>query len=262
MLIIICILIILSIYLFLIYPSPKKLNKTMLVAHRGLHDIKKGIPENSLRAYENAIKHGYDIEIDIHLTKDNRIAVFHDDSLKRVCGKDILIENMTFTELQNYNLFDTYEKIPSLEDVLNTVNGKVCLVIEFKCLSLNCKRLCECANSILKNYNGEYIIQSFNPMVLNWYKTRRPDILRGQLSTAFLRQKDNSITKTLIGWLVLNFLARPNFISFEIRYTNALQRRICSFLGAINAGWTFSNDTEFKKYKKHYDIIIFEGFEP
>ena len=49
------------------------------IAHRGLHDDNK--PENSLSAFKNAIKHGYAIEIDLQMTKDNKIVVFHDDTL-------------------------------------------------------------------------------------------------------------------------------------------------------------------------------------
>lgn len=264
---IIIIAVLLLLYLFMVSPALRKhpdrqLCKGLLVAHRGLHNIKKGIPENSIAAYKNAIENGYAIEIDIHLTKDGRLAVFHDDTLLRVCGDDKVVEELTLDELKSYNLSGTSEKIPSLEEVLHAVDGKVPLVIEVKSTSANCSTLCKSANEVLKNYKGKYIIQSFNPMVLRWYKLNRRDICRGQLSTHFLKEPDNSVIKTLVGLLLTNVLARPDFISYEIKYTGVFWRGLCSLLGAFNAGWTFRNYNEYKKYKDKYDIVIFEDFLP
>lgn len=267
MVVLIIAVIITLLYLFLICPSLRKhpdseLCRNMLVAHRGLHDMRRGVPENSIASYKAAIAHGYAIEIDIHLTKDGRLAVFHDDTLRRVCGDSKKVEELTFDELQKYTLCGTSEKIPSLEEVIKTVNGRVPLVIEFKSISSDCKALCKAADSILSGYGGKYLIQSFNPMVVAWYRKNRPEICRGQLATNFSREPDKDLIKTLVGMLVLNVIARPDFISYEIKYTSLLRRRLCSAFGAINAGWTFRSNEEFKKYAKYYNIKIFENFEP
>lgn len=236
--------------------------KNLYVAHRGLHSIKEGIPENSLPAIERAVKLGYGVEIDIHITPDGEVVVFHDDTLMRACGVNKRIKNLTYKELCNYRLFGTDEKIPTLKEVLNAVGGKTMLVIEFKCSDGSFRRLCRAANEILSGYCGKYIVQSFNPLPMMWYRRNRPDICRGQLSTDFFKEPKNNALKAAAGLLVLNMISRPDFISYDMRYVKALPRRICSFLGAIRAGWTFTDIEEIEKLKKNFDIYIFEGFLP
>lgn len=124
-------------YVFAILPRFSR-RKEMLVyrqtmfAHRGYHCIERGIPENSMAAFRAAIEKGYGIEIDLHLTRDGQLAVFHDDTLERICGQPDTIEDMTFEELKTCRLSGTSEIIPSFHDVLSLVNGKVPLLIELK----------------------------------------------------------------------------------------------------------------------------------
>ena len=66
------------------------------VAHRGLHDDE--LPENSMPAFAAAIEHGFNIEIDVHLSSDGHLVVFHDDNLKRVCGIDKKVKDCTVEE--------------------------------------------------------------------------------------------------------------------------------------------------------------------
>ena len=184
------ILIIALVYLFLISPSLKRHKdeeklKGLYIAHRGLHNIDNSIPENSMLAFKKAIEGGFAIENDIHLTKDGEVVVFHDDTLTRVCGVEGKVEDKTLAELKELNLLGTNEKIPTLRECLELVGGRVPLLIEFKVVGGNAKALSEKANEILKDYEGLYFVQSFYPNVLSWYKKNRPDICRGQLSTAF-----------------------------------------------------------------------------
>ena len=261
------VLVLVLLYLLLICPALRshpesKLCQKLYVAHRGLHDIEMGIPENSITSYKRALEHGFAIEIDIHLTKDGRVAVFHDDTLTRVCGIDRRIEDMTSQELSECKLLGTNERIPMLEEVLDTIDGKECLVIEFKCTPGNYKKLCIAADKLLQNYNGKYIVQSFNPLAMGWYRFHRPDICRGQLATNFIYEPDNDVLRTLVGFLLLNVISRPDFVSYGIKHTNVISRKICSVFGAISAGWTFKMQSELEKYHSTYDIYIFEGFIP
>ena len=105
--------------------------KNSIIAHRGIHDNKL-VPENSLKAFKLALETKLTIELDIHLTKDNQLVVFHDDNLKRMTNVNCIIEKLTLSEIKKLNLLNTDEKIPTLEEVLKLVNGKVLIDIEIK----------------------------------------------------------------------------------------------------------------------------------
>ena len=64
-------------------------------AHRGLHDNNSDAPENSMAAFRKAVDAGYGIELDVQLTKDRIPVIFHDDTLKRVCGVDGYVKDYT-----------------------------------------------------------------------------------------------------------------------------------------------------------------------
>ncbi len=236
------------------HPDKKKLCEA-LIAHRGLHG---DVPENSLPAFRAAAEKGYIIENDIHLTLDGEVAVFHDDTLLRMCGVDKRIEEMTLSELKELRLAGTEHQIPTLRECLCEVSGKVPLLIEFK-VNGNTAALCEAADRILSEYNGEYFIQSFYPQVLAWYKRHRPSVLRGQLADVF---KGDRIERRLLGLMLFNFLARPDFIAYEHTHGRRAVLRLMRFLGASLLGWTIRSDSELNEAKKLFDGYIFEGFKP
>ena len=251
-------------YLFLIFPSVRrhkdiKLIKGKFIAHRGLHDIMENTPENSLSAFRQAVELGFPIEIDIHLTLDGEIVVFHDDTLNRMCGVEGRVEEKTLPELKALRLGNTNEEIPTLEECLKTVNGKVPLLIEFKCVSLKCAPLCKRADEILRNYNGSYLVQSFYPTVLRWYKRNRRDICRGQLAENF---KNASFEKKMSGNMLFNFLGRPDFVSYKHTDAKNLSRMFVTNLGAYPVGWTFQSQDELNKNGKYFKTHIFELFLP
>lgn len=264
MIVIVAVLLILALYLFLIFPTIRKhpdreLLKGLRIAHRGLHDIKKGIPENSISAHIEAVKKGYAIENDIHITADGEVVVFHDDTLKRVCGVDLKIEELTLSEIKKFSLLGTDEKIPTLKEVLDVVDGKVPLLIEFKSLSKKTSdRLCPAANKILSEYKGKYFIQSFYPFVVGWHKKNRKDILRGQLSGGFYKE---SLVKRLLGQMLFNFIARPDFVSYEWETRTAFARRLNTLFGALPVGWTFHAQEQITLCQKDFEAFIFEDFE-
>ncbi len=136
---------------------------TSLIAHRGFFDNEKGIPENSMLAFQRAIQNHYNIELDVHILKDGKIVVFHDDHLKRMTNLDTAIKDCTYDDVKNLNLLNTNEKIPLLQEVLDFVAGKVTILIELKYdtkVGLLEKELVK----ILQNYKGQYAVQSFRPI--------------------------------------------------------------------------------------------------
>ena len=151
-------------------------------AHRGVHSE---YPENSMPAFEKAIDLNLGIELDIHLTQDNQLVVFHDDNLRRMTGVNDLVKLSTYDQLKQYKLDGTEYRIPLLSEVLELVKGKVPILIEIK-TNNNMKKLVPKLKEVLDNYNGKTFIQSFNPFALRRCYKAMPNILRGQLSSFFV----------------------------------------------------------------------------
>ncbi len=253
-----------ALVLFLVFPAlrrhpDRRVIEGKYIAHRGLHGI-DGAVENSLEAFEKAAQKGYITENDIHLTKDRQVIVFHDDNLERMCGVDEKPENLTLEEIKKFNLAGTGEKIPTLKECLDLIDGRVPLLIEFKTPVIgDYEPLCVAANEILKDYEGKYFIQSFNPLVCRWYKKTRPDIMRGQLASAFYNEPFH---QKLAGALLFNFLSRPDFVSYEFKFKNNFSRRLVALLGGFPVAWTYTEKEQIEKTKKSFKAFIFEKFIP
>lgn len=232
-----------------------------MYAHRGLHNMTP-YPENSFAAIKRAADLGYGIEFDVHLTKDNIPVVFHDDSLWRMCGVKGYLRDYTFDELQQFRLLGTDEKIPRLKDILDMVDGRVPLIIEYK-VEKNASRLCGICDRILADYNGIYCIESFHPLAVRWYRKHRPNIVRGQLSEDFTREKRISIPYFLLSHLIGNCYAAPDFVAYNCKHKNELSRNICRRLyRSLSVAWTVRSQEELQKVSKSFDLFIFEDFVP
>ncbi len=234
-----------------------------MYAHRGLWSEEKKIPENSLPAFARAVESGYAIELDVQLTKDNHLVVFHDDTLTRMCGKEGKTSAYTLAELKQLRLKDTDCEIPEFREVLELVDGKVPLLIEIKLPTHN-TRTCMILNRELKNYQGKYCIESFNSLALRWFKRHRPGIVRGQLSDRF-RKSDgvNLVLRFLAARLMLNWVGRPDFIAYNYRHANKLGLRLQRMLfGVPLFAWTVQNQPDWKKCRHTFDTVIFDGFLP
>lgn len=265
--ILVIILFLILLYLFMI--APKKRRQSALspflgvhYAHRGLFDNNHGIPENSLLAFNHAVQGGYGIELDVHLTKDKQLVVFHDDSLTRMCGITDDITSKTYDELLKLSLLNTKEKIPLLSQVLELVQGKVPLLIEIK-LPTKELEICTYLDTLMKTYHGHYCIESFNTLALYWYRRNHPQIIRGQLSAALTKDKNvkGFLLPFLVEHLLTNFLGRPDFISYCYADAKNLSYLLNKHLfHAPVMAWTFRSYPIYKKYKENFDSFIFEGF--
>ena len=231
------------------------------IAHRGLHT--KDIPENSLSAFENALKNNYAIELDVQFTKDKEVVVFHDENLKRMTNDTRNIEDVNYDELKNLRLGNTNEIIPTLEEVLELVDSKVAILIEIK----DCKdyiELSEKTYEILKGYEGNYAIQSFNPFILEWYKNNASEVIRGQLSGTFTEGSEslNSFEKFVLKNMLLNFKSKPNYIGYELEGIPKSKLESLRKKGVPIIVWTVKNKEDMEKAYKYSDNITFENFLP
>ena len=240
---------------------------TKFFAHRGLHDNKSGAPENSMPAFRKAVEKGYGIELDVQLSSDGVPVIFHDLDLARACGVQGLVRERTYEELQTLRLFGSEEKIPALKDFLEMVDGRVPLIVEFKSEDSDLT-LCRVIAPMLRAYKGAYCIESFNPLVLLWYRIHQPKVMRGQLSDGFIHiPKYRALNKAPITipvqFLIPNFLSKPDFIAYNHMYEGNISRRICRNLyKAKAAAWTIKSQSELEEAKKSFDVFIFDSFVP
>lgn len=241
--------------------------QTKFFAHRGLHDNLSEAPENSMAAFRRAAEAGYGIELDVQLTKDGVPVIFHDFSLMRACSVTGLVKDYTYAELQGLRLFDSTERIPALKDFLEMVDGRVPLIVEFKSEDRDMS-ICEKTEPLLDAYKGVYCIESFNPLVLYWYRKHHPEVMRGQLSDGFIFDKKYQTPKKLptvlpLQFLLANFLSKPDFIAYNHIYEGNLSRRICRKLyKAGAAAWTIQSPEQLTKAAPYFDVFIFDSFIP
>ncbi len=255
--------------LYLLAIMPQMLNRPSydnlmgyFYAHRGFHGDKKIAPENSMKAFHNAVEKGYGIELDVQLSKDLVPVVFHDENLKRVCGADHYLNEYTYEELQQFTLYNSKEQIPKLEDVLELVSGQVPLIVEIKCEDGN-TTVCQYAYELLQEYKGIYCVESFHPLAVAWFRKNAPQIVRGQLSTDFFRDGDKRFVMWWLGHLFFNFLSKPDFIAYDCRYRDECSRRICrTIYKSLSVAWTVKSRQELEEIKGDFDLFIFENFEP
>ena len=232
-------------------------------AHRGLHNESR--PENSMAAFRAALEAGCGIELDIHLTKDGELAVIHDSSLKRVAGADVMIEDLNAADLKKYALGGTAETVPLFRDVLALFAGKAPLIVELKSAKGNQNELAEKAAGLLDSYPGSYCIESFDPKCVHWFKKNRPDVVRGQLSANFLKDKGNLpwIVRFIMTHNLLNFWTQPDFIAYKFQDRCTLSNRLCRGLhGVQGVAWTLRTQEEHKTALREGWIPIFENFLP
>ena len=227
------------------------------IAHRGLHN--ETLPENSLGAYENAIKNNYPIELDLRLIADGTIIAFHDEDLKRICGMDRYTNTLTSDDLKNCKLLNTEYTIPTFDEVLSLVDGKVPMLIEIK----QNGKVGELESKIyekLKAYKGEFVIESFNPFTLEWFKNNAPEIIRGQLSSFFKGVKLGFTKKYFLKHLKIDKIAKPHFIAYDIE--NLPNKYVRRYKHLPLLAWTVKSQQQYIKAVQVSDNVIFEGFEP
>lgn len=225
------------------------------IAHRGLWG--ENIIENSLPAYQNAVDNGYPIEIDLYSSSDGVIFSFHDDTLVRMTGAEGKIFDKTASELKNLRLSNSEYQIPTFDEVLSLVDGKVPLLIELK--DQPNKNYVQTVVDRLKSYKGEFALQSFNPLLIKKVKSLAPEFVRGILGSDLKTDLLPAYKKFVVKNMPLNFLIKPDFISYDFNCL-PLKRRIKKRYPVIS--WTLTNQNDVDKIKPYALNIIFEHFIP
>ena len=229
-------------------------------AHRGLYDNHAGVPENSLPAFRAAAEKGYGVELDVQLSSDGYVVVFHDDTLDRVCGIHGNVVDFTLAELQRMKLLDTDETMPLFTDVLDVLRqGAGPLIVELKAGKRN-DELCAKTREILRGYPDVYCVESFDPGIVSWFRKNAPEVIRGQLAmpAEHYAAGTNPVVARLLAGCRFSFLNRPDFIAYQVgpRPAGVLRKRK---KGVLLIGWT-SHD--YEKDANENDGVIFEYCTP
>ena len=256
------------IYCFLAAPNLKRRKRALefskvKYAHRGLHNGTRA--ENSLSAFAAAVDAGYGIELDVRLCSDGELVVFHDATLDRVVGREGRVIDFTREELAAMSLSGTADGIPTLRQVLDLIDGAVPMLIEIKQGSGE-SGIAEKFIEVIGGYKGEYIVESFHPIALRIVKKARPDILRGILSYEYMKDEryKGKLIFRLSQNLALNFLSRPDFISYDHNgYSVPKLRLVHRIFKTPLIAWTVRSQEEENAAREHgFSAVIFENYIP
>ena len=234
-------------------------------AHRGLYAQDQSVPENSLPAFAAAAEKGYGMELDIQLSLDGEVVVFHDDTLARMCGIGGRVDAFPLARLREMPLAGTAERMPLLTEVFDTVAGKAPIIIELKTGPRNeplCRKGLALMRAYQKQYGGAFCVESFDARIVAWFRKNAPDILRGQLTDSpRALGSGRPVLDFIAGNLLSNVIARPQFIAHGPGRKTALAR-FAEACGAMPVYWTAKPGDDAAALEEYYDAVIFEHYAP
>jgi glycerophosphoryl diester phosphodiesterase len=231
------------------------------IAHRGLHSGNRECPENSLKAFEQAMQRGFPFELDVHLLADGNVCVFHDPNTKRMTGINRLIKDLSYKDIKQMRLLESDQRIPLLEEVLLLIQGKVPLLIEIKNRG-DIGPLESATFKLLSKYSGNYAVVSFNPQTLRWFMKNFTEAQRGQLAGGFKDKTVPIFRRMLMKNLLYNSISKPHFIGYDVRYLPNIPVAILRKRGFQIIGWTVRSLEELKRVRPFCSNIVFEGLDP
>lgn len=233
----------------------------VLYAHRGLWN--EHTPENSVAAFRAAAEAGFGVELDARLSADGQAFVLHDASPERVCpGAEKGRQACAYTlqQLQSLSLQGTKERIPTLAQALDAVDGRTPLIIELKA-GPEGTALCREVLRVMRGYRGTWCVESFDPRLLFWFRVHAPGVRRGQLG--FGRGSETAarfspFRARAMESLLMNVLSRPDFLSWDASSARFPPK---AWRGPV-AAWTVKSEGRLKALRDRCALQIFEGFTP
>jgi glycerophosphoryl diester phosphodiesterase len=225
------------------------------VAHRGLHDGNKKVWENTLAAFSAAMKGGYPIECDLHLTKDGVPVVFHDSPLKRLTGEDGHARDLTAKEICALHIGGTSERVPTLDEMLAHVGGKVPLVIELKGDEGHDDGLVKSVGKSLSKYRGKAAIMSFDHHLIRQFAKHAPDV-PGGLTAEGIKDADIEAHFSMLAHGI-------SFVSYNVHHLpNRFISMVRSKLKMPVITWTVRTPEDLAKTYVEADQATFELMDP
>ena len=236
------------------------------LAHRALHDVARGRPENSRAAIHAAIEAGYGIEIDVQLSADGAAIVFHDYGLDRLAHASGALRLRSSAQLAEVTLKGGDEGIPNLAEVLRLVAGRVPLLVEIKdqdgAMGTDLGPLEQATAAALQGYEGPVAVMSFNPNSVAMMRDLLPDVPRGIVTSAY-RYEEWPLPKATCDHLrdIPDFDRTGScFISHEVDDLDRPRVRELKSSGAMVCCWTVRSPKQEQEARQIADNITFEGY--
>ncbi|WP_262691246.1 glycerophosphodiester phosphodiesterase family protein [Kordiimonas aestuarii] len=226
------------------------------IAHRGLFEAGTSTEENTLASVHAAVKAGYAVEIDVRATVDDIIVVFHDELLDRMTNGKGAVATWGFKQLrEEFIVGKSGQPMPSLPDVLDEVDSERPLFVEIKSSRHKSpQKLCAGVRHAFEGYGGPVAIMSFDPRVVNWFKTYMPKYPRGLVvGREFLLSVKRRLALQL--WV---HKCKPDFIACDV---NLLPNSFCTSWrkkGKPLLTWTVRDQKMETIAREHADAMIFE----
>lgn len=233
------------------------------IAHRGLHDFKTGVVENTSSAFAAAIARGYAIECDLQLTQDGEAVVFHDDHLDRITEGHGLVKNHSAAAIKALPIRNSADHVQTLGELLAQVKGQVPLVIELKSHWDGDERLAVHAVNVLKDYAGPYCIMSFDPDLVAAVRRLSPGTVRGIVAERYNDPYYGALPlPRQIELRTFSHVSRtrPDFVSFYFEELPWAPITALRSEGVPVITWTIRSAEQAARALRCSDQITFEGF--
>jgi len=215
------------------------------IQHRGIVD--KNLKEHSVESFEKCIELSKVIEFDV-IKYEGNIVCYHDDSITRKMGQNKSISEKT--DVKNSLLFN---------EVLSIIDGQVPIIIDIKDFNIFDRSL-ECSiMQQLKDYKGEFVVQSFNPLVNMYFMKKYEHVVRGQVGHSLNGIKKLRRVILTICNFCLFYKGKPDYIVYDLDPNVYLLSKFNNILGLPVIGYTVVKEDDIIAYSSFFDNFIVEG---
>jgi len=236
------------------------------IAHRGLHDVTRGIVENTPGAVAAAVASGYGIEVDLQASSDGEAMVHHDDALGRLTDGRGNLGALSAAALKRVPFRATADRMMTLGELCDLAGGRVPLVLELKSRFNRDDRLVARVAGVLASHAGQVAAMSFDPRLVAGLRRAAPQVPRGIVSE---RHFDHPEWRALTAWqkrglahLLHAPWSRPDFVAYRVDDLPAPATRVAHGLGLRVLTWTVRTPAQRERAAQWADQMIFEGFRP
>lgn len=236
------------------------------IAHRAFHNAAERRVENTMSAVKAAIERGFSIEVDLQLTSDEQPIVFHDDTLDRLTEATGRVDRMTLSALRNVRFREGDDRIPTFDELLEEVAGRVPLVIELKSSWTGDRRLERAVAETLGEYAGPAAVMSFDPASMRAMRYLLPHVPRGLIADKFKKEdwpEIPAVYRLALRHLLAASYTAPSFIAYDVQALPASAPLMIKHIFDLPLlTWTVRTAEDRAVAKRWASQMIFEGFDP